>query len=126
MMEIRKLDRAGLKPDNGLMAQRLLPWPVLNAPFEGSWCVVAPGAESGAHGHHEYEIWVAMTGRAEIVSEGRRTPFEAGDVVHFPPGVRHQVVNRGEADFQMYCVWWDHDMTERFSQRHQALETAQA
>ena len=120
MMEIRKLDRDGLKPDNGLLAQRLLPWPALNAPFEGSWCVVRPGAESGAHGHHEYEIWVAMTGRAEIVAEGRRTPFEAGDVAHFPPGTRHQVVNTGDADFQMYCVWWDRDMTERFDERHRA------
>jgi hypothetical protein len=66
MMEIRPLDRAKLKPDNGLAAQRLLPWPELNAPFEASWCVVRPGAESGPHGHHEYEIWVAMTGSAEI------------------------------------------------------------
>ena len=48
MMEIRKFDRTNLKPDNGLAAQRLLPWPELNAPFEGSWCVVAPGSESGA------------------------------------------------------------------------------
>jgi mannose-6-phosphate isomerase-like protein (cupin superfamily) len=114
-MEIRKLDRVNLKPDNGLAAQRLMPWPELNAPFEGSWCVVPPGARSGAHAHHEYEIWVAMTGAAEIVCAGRRTPFVAGDVVRFPPQVEHQVVNEGDEDFQMYAIWWDTEMADKFA-----------
>lgn len=118
MMQIRKLDRDNLKADNGLIAQRLMPWPELNAPFEGSWCVVPPGAESGAHGHHEYEIWVAMTGAAEIISEGQRVPFVAGDIVHFTPHVRHQVVNRSDTDFEMYAVWWDAELSERFATRH--------
>jgi mannose-6-phosphate isomerase-like protein (cupin superfamily) len=118
MMEIRRLDRPNLKQDNGLRAQRLLPWPELNAPFEASWCVVGPGASSGEHGHHEYEIWVAITGAAEIISAGRRTPFVAGDVARFPPGVRHQVVNDSGLDFEMYSIWWDAEMTERFVARH--------
>lgn len=122
MMEIRSLDREHLKPDNGLRAQRLMPWPALNAPFEASWCVVPPKAASGAHAHHEYEIWVAMTGRAEIVTDEGRVPFVAGDVVHFPPHLRHQVVNDGDSDFQMYAVWWDAEMSDRFAARHQ--ETA--
>lgn len=119
-MEMRKFDPVSLKPDNGLSAQRLLPWPNLNAPFEASWCVVSPGAESGAHGHHEYEIWVAMTGSAEIVCDGRRMPFSAGDVVHFPPGAHHQVVNEGTEEFQMYAVWWDAEMAEKFTTRDRA------
>lgn len=120
MLEMRNLDRDNLKPDNGLVAQRLMPWEVLNAPFEASWCVVRPGAKSGAHGHHEYEIWVAMTGAAEILTDdGSSTPFVAGDVVHFTPGFRHQVVNNGDADFQMYSVWWDAEMTAKFTARHQ-------
>ena len=120
MMEMRKFDRTNLKPDNGLAAQRLLPWPELNAPFEGSWCVVAPGAESGAHSHHEYEIWVAMTGSAEIVCDGHRMPFVAGDIVHFPPSSHHQVINTGDAEFQMYAVWWDTEMASEFAARDKA------
>jgi len=119
-MEMRKFDRVNLRPDNGLVAQRLLPWPELNAPFEGSWCVVPPGAESGAHSHHEYEIWVAMTGSAEIICDGRRMPFVAGDIVHFPPGSHHQVVNGGNAEFQMYAVWWDTEMAGQFAARDKA------
>jgi mannose-6-phosphate isomerase-like protein (cupin superfamily) len=119
-MEIRKFDRADLRPDNGLAAQRLMPWAALNAPFEGSWCVVAPGAASGAHGHHEYEIWVAMTGAAEVICAGRRIPFVAGDVVHFPPRVHHQVVNDGPEEFQMYAVWWDGEMAGKFADQDRA------
>jgi mannose-6-phosphate isomerase-like protein (cupin superfamily) len=124
MVEIRKLNREDLSPDNGLIAKRLKPWPVLNAPFEGSWCVVKPGAASGAHGHHEYEIWIAMTGSAEIICEGERIPFVAGDIVHFPPETRHQVVNDGNTDFEMYSVWWDAEMAERFAARHGQREPA--
>ncbi|MEU4803946.1 cupin domain-containing protein [Actinosynnema sp. NPDC023587] len=119
MMEIRKLDRDNLKRDNGLVAQRLMPWSLVNAPFEGSWCVVRPGAESGAHGHHEYEIWVAMAGESHILTEAGETPFVAGDVVHFTPNERHQVVNRGDADFEFYAIWWDAEMTEKFAARHE-------
>ncbi|MDQ3403948.1 MAG: cupin domain-containing protein [Actinomycetota bacterium] len=118
-MEIHGLDRDGLKVDNGLRAQRLLPWPVLNAPFEASWCVVEPGAESGAHAHHEYEIWVAMTGAAEIITDAGTVPFVAGDVVHFLPHERHQVVNPGTEPFQMYAVWWDADLAAGFTRRHE-------
>lgn len=118
MFEIRTLDRDHLRPDNGLIAQRLLPWTELNAPFEGSWCVVPPGARSGPHAHHEYEIWVAMTGAAEILAEGQRRPFTAGDVVYFPPRVHHQVVNDGADPFEMYAVWWDADMAGAFAARH--------
>ena len=38
-MEIRRLDRAKLVKAYGLDSERLLPWPALNAPFEGAWCV---------------------------------------------------------------------------------------
>ncbi|MFD1146678.1 cupin domain-containing protein [Saccharothrix hoggarensis] len=119
MMEIRSLDRENLKQDNGLVAQRLMPWELVNAPFEGSWCVVKPGAESGAHGHHEYEIWVAMTGEAEIITKDGTSPFKAGDVVHFTPHEHHQVVNRGDAEFQFYAIWWDAEMADKFAARHQ-------
>ncbi|GGT12439.1 cupin domain-containing protein [Streptomyces purpureus] len=117
-MELRGLDRQNLKHENGLDAQRLVPWPALNAPFEGSWCVIRPGTASTPHAHHEYEIFIAVKGEAFLESQGERTPFVTGDIVHFPPGIEHRVVNESGEDFEMYSVWWDLEMTEKFAARH--------
>ncbi|MFI5916443.1 cupin domain-containing protein [Dactylosporangium sp. NPDC051541] len=123
MIDIRRLDRDQLEPAYGLAGQRLLPWPSLNAPFEGAWCVLRAGTESTPHAHHEYEIFIALSGRAEIVIGEERRPFVAGDIVRLPPGSEHHVVNTGPADFEYYGVWWDSDMAARFVARHEAAAT---
>ncbi|ASN82259.1 MULTISPECIES: cupin domain-containing protein [Deinococcus] len=117
-MDLKPLRREQLNFENGLHAQRLLPWANLNAPFEGSWCVIAPGTASTAHAHHEYEIFIALAGEAWLESEGQRQPFRAGDIVHFTPGTPHAVVNEGTEPFEMYSVWWDLAMAECFMTRH--------
>jgi mannose-6-phosphate isomerase-like protein (cupin superfamily) len=117
-MDIHQLDRDCLVHENGLDSQRLLPWATLNAPFEGSWCVIRPGTASTPHAHHEHEIFIALSGAAVLESEGERAPFVAGDIVHFRPHTEHRVVNDGTADFEMYSVWWDEDMAARFTARN--------
>jgi mannose-6-phosphate isomerase-like protein (cupin superfamily) len=116
-VELRRLDPDELVRDGGLVARRLMPWPLVNAPFDGSWCVVRPGAASSTHGHREHEVWVAVSGAAEIVTDEGRLPFAAGDIVHFRPYEEHQLVNDGEVDFQFFAAWWDVEMAERFSAR---------
>ena len=117
-MEIRKLDRDSMPKEYGVQVQRLVPWTALNAPFEGAWCVIEPGHATDAHAHHEYEIFIAISGEGALEAEGERSPFMPGDVVHFPPGVNHQVINAGDTDFQFYSVFWDTDMSEKFAARH--------
>jgi mannose-6-phosphate isomerase-like protein (cupin superfamily) len=118
-MELRRLNRDALTHEYGVESQRLLPWDALNAPFEGAYCLVRPGAASTAHSHHEYEIFVALAGEAVLCSGGRRERFAAGDVAHFPCGVDHQVMNESDADFEMFSIWWDGEMAERFLRRLQ-------
>ena len=36
----------------------------------------------------------------------------------FPPHEFHQVINDSDADFEFFSVWWDPDMSERFTARH--------
>jgi mannose-6-phosphate isomerase-like protein (cupin superfamily) len=108
-----------LRHENGLDVQRLLPWPALDAPFEGSWCVLRPGTASTPHSHHEHEIFIAVSGTAVLRSEGEDAAFRSGDVVYFPPGRTHQVVNESERDFEMYSVWWDSEMAGRFTARRE-------
>jgi mannose-6-phosphate isomerase-like protein (cupin superfamily) len=119
VIDIRGLDRDHLTTGYGVDSQRLLPWPVLNAPFEGAWCVLRAGHASTAHSHHEYEIFVALTGTAELDVDGRRYAFTAGDVAHLPPGCKHKVVNDGSGDFEYYGIWWDAEMSLQFLRRHE-------
>lgn len=117
-MDIHQLDRTGLRHENGADCQRLLPWSALNAPFEGCWAVVRPGTATGAHSHHEYEIFIAVRGEAVLECNGTRAPFVAGDIARLQPGSEHRVINEGDEDFELYCVWWDADMATRFTARH--------
>ena len=120
MIDLRRLDRAHLERAYGLDSQRLLPWPELNAPFEGAWCVLRPHTTSTAHAHHEYEIFIALSGAATLVVDGVRHPFAAGDIVRLPPGSTHCVTNEGDEDFEYYGVWWDAEMSAQFTARHEA------
>jgi mannose-6-phosphate isomerase-like protein (cupin superfamily) len=117
MIEIRNLDRANLSRVYGLDSERLLPWPALNAPFEGAWCILRAGDESTPHAHHEYEVFIAMTGRSKLSVDGEQFEFAAGDIVHLPPGCMHKVVNDGAEDFEYYGIWWDAEMSANFLTR---------
>ena len=117
-MQMKTLVRERMIRENGADGDRLMPWAALNAPFEGCWVIVEPGGGTGSHAHHEYEIFIAMAGEAELESAGERIAFRAGDIVHFPPHTAHRVINPGGEEFQFYAVWWDAEMSERFRQRH--------
>ncbi|MDH6140500.1 MULTISPECIES: cupin domain-containing protein [Kitasatospora] len=121
-MEIRPLNRDGLTFEYDLYTQRLVPWPLLNAPFEGCWSIVEPGTSSRPHEHHEYEIWIAAKGEGEIEADGVRRPFKAGDVVHFTPHTEHFALNPKGADgnLEFYSIWWDTELAVAFLDRHQA------
>ena len=92
----------------------LYPWPGLDAPFRGAWCVLRPGDASVAHAHHEHEIFIGMTGRAEVVTGERRHEFAAGDLVFLKPGIEHYLANNHDEDFAYYAIWWDREMSDEF------------
>jgi mannose-6-phosphate isomerase-like protein (cupin superfamily) len=119
-VEVVRLERDTLRHEYGVDTQRLQPWAVLNAPFEGSWAVVRAGTDSTLHSHHEHEIFIALSGEAVIECAGERASFRAGDVAFFQPGLLHRVVNAAGEDFEFYSVWWDEEMAERFISRNRA------
>jgi len=89
-MDIVSLVRDTMPFENGAYGQRLVPWAPLNAPFEGAWVVVPAHGATGVHDHHEYEIFIAMKGEAEVETGGERRPFKAGDIEVHQPGVPHR------------------------------------
>lgn len=122
MHSFKKLNKNNLKFENNLFAQRLLPWNELNAPFEGSWCVIQPSTQSTPHAHHEHEIFIAVKGKAFIECEGEMTEFVAGDIVQFNPYTKHSVINNADADFEMYSIWWDRNMSDQYLKRSRGSE----
>jgi len=122
--EIVHLESDNLLHEYGLDTQRLQPWEVLNAPFEGSWAFARPRTRSRLHSHHEHEIFIAVRGSAVIECDGDRTPFGAGDVALFQPGREHRLLNDGDEEFVFYSVWWDEEMSEQFLARSRARARA--
>ncbi|MGH3463918.1 MAG: cupin domain-containing protein [Kribbellaceae bacterium] len=118
VVHISRLDPDNLLHEYGVDTQRLMPWQVLNAPFEASYAVCRAGTVSKLHTHHEQEIFVALSGECVVECGGDRQPFRAGDVTYFTPGQLHRVHNSSDQDFVFYSIWWDPEMAHRFLAAH--------
>ncbi|MDX2970019.1 cupin domain-containing protein [Kribbella solani] len=123
VVHISRLGRDNLLHEYSVDTQRLLPWPVLNAPFELSYAVCRANTVSKLHTHHEQEIFVAVSGRVEVECGGERQPFAAGDVCYFTPGQLHRVHNHSNEDFVFTSIWWDPEMAHRFLAEYAGSET---
>ena len=94
-------DRPGARMPMIASDARLVIWPGMGA-WEANMNYVRmlPGEENVPHVHEESEDTImVLSGRGSVVdlSNGVTHEFEAGDVIHVPPGVRHQVRgDRGE------------------------------
>lgn len=106
-VDIRRREHDDLSRAHGLDLKLLWPWRDLAAPFHGAWCVLRPGDISDPHSHAEHEIFIGMAGRAEVLADGRRQSFAAGDLALISPGVVHQVANVHDEDFAYYAIWWE-------------------
>lgn len=107
MDTFRKMNWNTLVHEYDLDGSRLLPWDGMKAPFGGAWCVVRPGTESRRHSHDEYELFIALDGRAEIRIGERFIAAEKGDLVLLPLNTEHSVKNSSDEDFHFYSIWWD-------------------
>jgi quercetin dioxygenase-like cupin family protein len=81
---------------------RLVVWPAVGAHTANmNYVRMRPGEENQPHAHPRSEDTIAILagrGSVEDLSHGVTLSFEAGDVVHVPPGVRHRVrADRGVA-----------------------------
>lgn len=114
---ISKMDWGSLRHEYELDAKRLLPWEVIKAPFEGAWCVVRSGTRSTPHSHHEHELFITISGQADIVINGERHPVQKGDLISIPVGAEHYIANEYDEDFHMYTVWWSQEGAATFLER---------
>ncbi len=111
---IRAQESEDLTRAHGLDLKLLQPWTGVDTPFRGAWCVLRPGDVTEGHAHREREIFIAMSGRAEVVTADQRQPLVAGDLATIGPGVDHSLVNPYDEDFAYYAIWWDRVMAAEF------------
>lgn len=79
--------------------------------------MLRPGDVTGSHAHHEREMFIVMSGRAEVVCDDRRHALAAGDIALMRGGVEHHIVNEHDEDFSYYAIWWGPDMSADFLAR---------
>lgn len=85
---------------------RLVVWPGVGARHANmNYVRMQPGEENVPHAHPDSEDTIfVLEGRGTIadLSNGRELEFEAGQAVHVPPGVEHQV--RGDRGVEVVSV----------------------
>ena len=55
--------------------------------------------------HAQDEIYVIVRGRGVLVHDGKREPFESGDLLFVAAGIEHQIEDISE-DFAMWRVFY--------------------
>ncbi len=75
---------------------RLIVWPGVGAKYANmNYVRIEPGESNVPHIHTESEDTIyCLEGRGTVhdFDHGTRHPFEAGQAVHIPPGLKHAVV----------------------------------
>ncbi len=77
-----------------------------NPPLQTTWCVVEKGGSTIPHLHVEPEVFIALSGSAEVQVGKEVLSFEKGDVVHLPSEVKHCVRNVSDDEFTFLSVYW--------------------
>lgn len=93
-------DRSGVRLPMIASDARLVVWPGVGADTANmNYVRMQAGEENVPHAHAESEDTIAVLlgrGTIEDLTNGVEHEFEAGQVIHVPPGVRHCVrANRG-------------------------------
>lgn len=123
MKVLEKMDWAELRHEYEVDAKRLLPWEGMVVPFGGAWAIVRAGTCSLPHRNdppEEEELFICVSGRANVCIEDRLVEVEKGDVVFFPAGMLHYVNNPYDEDFHLYAIWWDPSVATRYLQNRGA------
>ena len=63
------------------------------------------GDATNVGAHHQDEIYVIVRGRGALFHDGRRDPFEAGDVMFVAAGVEHRFEDFTE-DLAVWVVFY--------------------
>ncbi len=108
--------------DVALIEKFLKEQPGLNTLYR--WQGIDRGKKPPFHSHRFYEIILVESGEIFYLVEGRRLPAGKGDVLLFPPGLRHQPLLGAEGQVVSYArhvIWLQADFWQQAMAVHPEL-----
>lgn len=66
---------------------------------------IKPGGEILPHTHEVLEVFYIIEGEGSALVNGERQKAEGGTIIVAPPGSEHGLMNTGEKDMILYCVF---------------------
>jgi len=63
-----------------------------------------PGGNTPWHAHDWEHVIYVLEGEGTLVTDGRETPFSAGDALLVEPNEEHNFVNRGSEPARFLCI----------------------
>jgi oxalate decarboxylase/phosphoglucose isomerase-like protein (cupin superfamily) len=114
---VKRFDRESLVYSYDVDAISLLPWEGVNVPFEGAYCIARPHSKSLEHINFplgEQELFICISGEANVVIGDDRFVAKKGDVFVVPPNTMHHVENTSDEPFHYYAIWWNRQGALKF------------
>jgi mannose-6-phosphate isomerase-like protein (cupin superfamily) len=79
-----------------------------DTPFGAMWCLVPPGGRTNTDCHSEREMWIVVSGNAEVQLPGRTEPALTGNAVLLDSGEPHVLVNRSaDEPLVVLSLYWE-------------------
>ncbi len=102
----RKAD-AHFSNEYGCRFARYLPWNTTAPSNNGAaLSVMAPGEQSHAHAHDEYEFFYVCSGEGLFWVEGQSEIIQAGDALWVQPNTQHHFENVSRTvTLEVFSVW---------------------
>ncbi len=73
-------------------------------PFVVRLFCVDPGGHTPRHSHGWEHQVVVLSGRGEVLVDGRRFEISEGDYLFVPPNAEHQFLNTSDVELRFICV----------------------
>lgn len=93
------------RPNNREVYGKQLTVNAENDRLSANLVTVKAGGEIMPHTHEMLEVFYIIEGEGSALVNGERQKAEAGTIIIAPPGSEHGLINTGEKDILMYCVF---------------------
>ncbi|MGE5631844.1 MAG: cupin domain-containing protein [Caulobacteraceae bacterium] len=76
-----------------------------NGRLSATLVTIKAGGELLPHTHEVLEVFYVIEGEGSALVNGERQKASSGSIIVAPPGSEHGMINTGDKDMVMYCVF---------------------